>query len=81
MGSTKFAHIGKFKNQKINSEHLMCKLSAVYKDVRAQTERFRMSVIPFMIRMLNASESEYRNLYNKLVLVSISVNFGSSLPL
>ena len=59
----------------------MWKLQAVYIVVRPQTERFRKSAIPSMIRMLNVFESEYRNLYNKIVLVSISVNFGFSLSL
>ena len=52
---------------KNDSEHSMEKRSSnAYKVIRAHTERFRKSAIPSMVKMLNASVSKKRKLFNQL---------------
>ena len=58
------------------TEHSMLKRdSNAFKVVRAQTERYRKSAIPFMIRMLNSCESEKRKLLKQLD-PPVPVNYG-----
>ena len=62
------------------TEHSMMKRdSNAFKVVRAQTERYRKSAIPFMIRMLNSCESEKRKLLKQLD-PPVPVNYGSASP-
>ena len=62
------------------SEHLMEKRSSdVFSSVISNTERFRKSAIPFMIRKLNSCQSEKNKLLKKLVSI-VPVNHGSSSP-
>ena len=49
------------------SSHVMQKrFPEYYKIVRAQTERFKKSAIPSMLRMLNECQREKRDTYRKL---------------
>ena len=52
---------------KHQSSHVMQKRSPeYYKIVRAQTERFKKSAIPSMLRMLNECQREKRDTFRKL---------------
>ena len=51
--------------------------SNAFKVIRAHTERFRKSAIPSMVKMLNASESKKRKLFNQLDSF-VPVNYGPS---
>ena len=72
--------INKMKHffERNDSKHLMEKRSSnANKVVRAQTERFRKSAIPSMVKMLNASESKKRKLFSQLDSF-VPVNYGCS---
>ena len=63
---------------KNDSEHSMEKRSSnAFKVIRADTERFRKSAIPSMVKMLNASEAKKKKLFNQLDSF-VPVNYGPS---
>ena len=71
--------INKMKHffERNDSKHLMEKRSSnANKVVRAQTERFRKSAIPSMVKMLNASESKKRKLFRKGFRNKIKKKYG-----